>query len=1598
MFKDIKKLIVLGKICYILSAALMFAVLVSGLLPPNSVLADSQGKVVGSASVLVTTGSCSWTPVKGSLTPGILFLRHASLMINGVTYKTSKTINLAPGSYPYSWKAEAGYIGNGRGELYIRSCASVSVTAGICSWTQATGSLTPVSIVLKFASLTINGMTYKTSRTISLPPGSYSYSWKAIDGHTGNGSGTLVIKGCEPVTAEASVETGDCHWTQADGSLTPVKLDLEHAALTINGKTYTTSQTINLPPGNYPYTWTADNGYIGGGHGKVDIKDCEPEIGKVYVCKYVGTPGVDERLQTGQNPIEVSVNAVPQPVVIGSYFPDAQGRSYVLGFVPMVPEPTRDNCPHPDLPEQASASVKPGQCHWTQADGSLTPVKLDLEHAALTINGKTYTTSQTINLPPGSYPYTWAADNGYIGGGHGKVDIKDCEPEIGKVYVCKYVGTPGVDERLQTGQNPIEVSVNAVPQPVVIGSYFPDAQGRSYVLGFVPMVPEPTRDDCPHPDLPEQASASVKPDQCLWTQADGSLTPVELDLEHAVLTINGKTYTASQTINLPPGNYPYSWTADSGYIGSGSGTVDIGDCTPGLASASTSVGACSWSQETGSLTSMSIDLDHASLMINGKTYTTSQTISLPPGSYPYTWTADKGYTGGGHGKVDIKDCKPEIGKVYVCKYVGTPGVDERLQTGQNPIEVSVNAVPQPVVIGSYFPDAQGRSYVLGFVPMVPEPTRDDCPHPDLPEQASASVDPGQCHWTQADGSLTPVELDLEHAALTINGKTYTASQIIDLKPGSYLYTWAAETGYIGSGSGTLDIGACEPGPASAKVTTGACILNQAFGSLTPVSIELNHAVLTINGLTYVASQTINLTPGSYPYDWTAETGYVGNGGGTVDIAGCAPGIANASVTTGACNWNEAEGSQTSVMLVLSHASLTINNVTYTASQTINLAPGSYPYSWMSDVGYIGNGSGTVDIRDCTPGTASAFLTSGACIWTEESESLTPVTLFLEHASLTINGATYNTSVSNRPGQRALITHSETYGASHTINLPPGNYPYSWSAEPGYIGNGSGTVVIGDCTPGTASASVTIGACSWTQAAGSLTPVTIELKHAVLTINGASYAASHTINLPPGSYSYSWAAENGYTGSGSGKVVIIGCAPGTASVSVTTGTCSWTQAAGSLTPVTIELNYAALTINGATYMTSQTINLAPGSYPYSWSAEAGYIGNGSETIIIGACVPSNANAYISVGVCSWTQGFGSLTILSIDLKHAALTINGETYTTSQAINLAPGSYPYTWTADTGYNGNGSGTVVIGACAPSNATASLSVGVCNWTQVGGSLTPLSLELNHAALMINGATYMTSQTINLPPGSYPYSWTALSGYTGSGSETVVIRDCPLILIPVSGIDRRSLNWILSESLFGPSLEDYIRISIQASRNNLNSTTVVAPTVISDKSRPNADTYGSQSSGLAPDRLFISRINLDVPIVPVGYNIIDSGSQDYDQWLTPNQYAAGWHVTSALLGLPGNTVLNGHHNAYGMVFKDLIKLQIGDGISVYSGSVEFRYQVVANVLLPERFEPLSTRIENARWIAPSQDERITLITCWPQDSNTHRVVIVATRIRNPD
>ena len=147
-------------------------------------------------------------------------------------------------------------------------------------------------------------------------------------------------------------------------------------------------------------------------------------------------------------------------------------------------------------------------------------------------------------------------------------------------------------------------------------------------------------------------------------------------------------------------------------------------------------------------------------------------------------------------------------------------------------------------------------------------------------------------------------------------------------------------------------------------------------------------------------------------------------------------------------------------------------------------------------------------------------------------------------------------------------------------------------------------------------------------------------------------------------------------------------------------------------------------------------------------------------------------------------------------------------------------------------------------------------------------------------------------------------------------------------------------------------------------------------------------------PGRIVIPAIKLDAMVVPSKLTEIKYQGNLYRQWEAPDAFAAGWLTSSASLGVPGNTALSGHNNIDGEVFGHLEDLRVGDLILVYSGARQFAYVVYLKMILPERFQPLAVRLANAEWILPSQDERLTLVTCWPYESNTHRLIIVATPI----
>jgi LPXTG-site transpeptidase (sortase) family protein len=144
------------------------------------------------------------------------------------------------------------------------------------------------------------------------------------------------------------------------------------------------------------------------------------------------------------------------------------------------------------------------------------------------------------------------------------------------------------------------------------------------------------------------------------------------------------------------------------------------------------------------------------------------------------------------------------------------------------------------------------------------------------------------------------------------------------------------------------------------------------------------------------------------------------------------------------------------------------------------------------------------------------------------------------------------------------------------------------------------------------------------------------------------------------------------------------------------------------------------------------------------------------------------------------------------------------------------------------------------------------------------------------------------------------------------------------------------------------------------------------------------------SPVRIRIPSINLDADVVEVEYNPNEASEGMATLWDVAD-WAAGFHLGSAYPGHRGNTVIAGHNNIRGRVFRHLLDLLPGDDIYLYADGQEYHYQVTQRLLLKEQGMPPDVQRENAEWIEPTLDERLTLVSCWPFIRPDHRVVVVA-------
>lgn len=152
--------------------------------------------------------------------------------------------------------------------------------------------------------------------------------------------------------------------------------------------------------------------------------------------------------------------------------------------------------------------------------------------------------------------------------------------------------------------------------------------------------------------------------------------------------------------------------------------------------------------------------------------------------------------------------------------------------------------------------------------------------------------------------------------------------------------------------------------------------------------------------------------------------------------------------------------------------------------------------------------------------------------------------------------------------------------------------------------------------------------------------------------------------------------------------------------------------------------------------------------------------------------------------------------------------------------------------------------------------------------------------------------------------------------------------------------------------------------------------------------------------DRLVIPAIRVDFKVIEVGWDTIEENGQLISVWQVA-EYAVGQHRGSANPGEGDNIVLAGHVGGYGRVFKDLFYLKPGDEVIVYSRGQPYRYIVSERIVVDEEGVSPEQRLANARYIAPTGYEVVTMVTCWPPsgpDKFKQRVIVRALPVQTTD
>src|SRR2546427_9968334 len=168
------------------------------------------------------------------------------------------------------------------------------------------------------------------------------------------------------------------------------------------------------------------------------------------------------------------------------------------------------------------------------------------------------------------------------------------------------------------------------------------------------------------------------------------------------------------------------------------------------------------------------------------------------------------------------------------------------------------------------------------------------------------------------------------------------------------------------------------------------------------------------------------------------------------------------------------------------------------------------------------------------------------------------------------------------------------------------------------------------------------------------------------------------------------------------------------------------------------------------------------------------------------------------------------------------------------------------------------------------------------------------------------------------------------------------------------------------------------------------LAPATASPASSPSATvaatvppaTQPNAAAAVVPPTAVTARIS--IPRIGIrNAPVYDRGTDAKGVMLIAPGYSVTRYVFSAPFGT-GNTFLYGHDDIQGNIFGHLYDLRPGDTVQIDIGGETQGYRVTGHQIVP----PTAVGVMD-----PTQDVRLTIMTCWPFNVDTKRWIVTAVK-----